>query len=165
MASILQVKINNSWVAIPALQGNKGPSPEYAIDYWTRSDKDDIIARILGARQLAAPTIQLEDSLLIIEPVENATTYDIYINGEYITSTFTTIANLDSFLRTLRTATIQVIARAPLFRPSALSNEVAYEAQIIVIYEENEANGLTCKVWAKSYIYVENEANGLSCII
>ena len=155
MASILQVKINNSWVSIPALQGNKGPTPEYTIDYWTRSDKDDIIARILGARQLAAPTIQLEDTLLIIEPVENATTYDIYINGEYI-NTRNLVAVRDDDVETFK-----VDSDGNLFYSNfELNNEIFIDSNVSHVSSAYGNNKLIfCAIKnGKCYVYeIDNE--------
>jgi hypothetical protein len=48
---ILRIKDENgNWVAVPAIQGEPGVTPEKGVDYWTDADKQEIINDIpLGA--------------------------------------------------------------------------------------------------------------------
>lgn len=162
MASLLYTKVNNEWISIPVLQGPKGPPPIRTIDYWTMEDKEDIIARVLSLRTLEDPQIQLDNTTLVIEPVDNAVFYDIYINNTFITTSVETKVNLSSALWSLETALVSVIARAPMYLPSSTSAAADYERTLIVRIEQNEQGGLTYHIVANQYDEIENEEDGIT---
>lgn len=53
MASILRVRDNDgNIVEIPVMQGPTGPAgstPERGVDYWTETDKSEIVSDVLAA--------------------------------------------------------------------------------------------------------------------
>lgn len=50
MASILKVKDNNgNIIEIPAIKGEPGLTPEKGVDYWTETDKSEIVSDVLTA--------------------------------------------------------------------------------------------------------------------
>ena len=49
MASILKVKDKDgNIIEIPVIQGPPGSTPEKGVDYWTESDKSEIVSDVLA---------------------------------------------------------------------------------------------------------------------
>lgn len=98
----------------------------YAIDYFGLGAS---INSVDDSMTLQAPTVSLADDTLTITFVDNATSYEIYMDGTYVAVTAVATYDLSQLRMAAGNYEVTVIAKADGYNDSAASNSVTYIAE------------------------------------
>ncbi|MBQ8248129.1 MAG: leucine-rich repeat protein [Lachnospiraceae bacterium] len=100
-----------------------------ASGYVSSGESNSVIYTVTGSSAvttLDAPTISLSGSTLTISPIDNATNYAVYANGNIATTISNTTLDLSTLNFSDGSYIITVKAQSPNYNPSAASNSVTY---------------------------------------